>query len=460
MAIKTFADTSSVSMAYAFSDAADASEVDDLDMNLVAFNSEGFTMSKESRSSTAITDSRRITGSKNTKGTASGSITTEMGANQTTLDMLQAVLMNTWKDGPNGTKVIFDSNEKQYLLWEKTIRTNPGEANVQYLEQFFGSLANTLTMELGDGELITLAMDFMTANADYTEGIQGADGLGGSLAKAKIRPEPYEIADSTNNLENFIIRDDQGVPMELTFASASFSMENNVREQPGLGYVFAAGMGMGKVGVSIEGEAYFYDHTLLDTHMRNKRMSGELSIETKEGRFDFLFPNMTAQSPSASAGGENQDYTVSLTLSAEEGKVGDQDCCVHITFTPAGAVTTEIGTLSAATDAPNYIDWQAAVTGNSVDFSQIQQSQALEDNGVFGIALNLVDAALAPVDLTGKTVMVTLPDNTVETVTSTTSYLFVPSTWAQVGEHEITLAVQPSTNLSAKFSVVSVVFTP
>ena len=182
---------------------------------------------------------------------------------------------------------------------------------------------------------MTLAIDTMSAFADYGDAAQGADGLGGSLATVKNVPADYEIADSSNNLENFTLRDENGVPLELTFASTSLSIENNVREQPGLGHVFAAGMGMGKVGVSSSAEVYFYDQTILDVHMENKRMFGEFVIETREGKFEFFFPNMVAQSPESSAGGENQDYTTSLTLTAEEGLHEGQECCIFIKYTPA-----------------------------------------------------------------------------------------------------------------------------
>src|SRR5678815_5338983 len=127
------------------------------------------------------------------------------------------------------------------------MRPDAGPSKMQYHEQFYGTLVNSLNMELGDGELITLAIDTMSAFADYMDGVQGEDGLGGSLASVKSVPADYEIADSSNNLENFILRDAEGNPLELTFASASLAIENNVREQPGLGHVFSAGMGMGKV---------------------------------------------------------------------------------------------------------------------------------------------------------------------------------------------------------------------
>ena len=332
MAIKSYADTSAVSLAYAFSTASKASEFVAASMKLIPFTTEGFTMAKEAKSSQAISGSRRVTGSKNTKGTASGAATVEFGATPFCMDLLQAALMNTWVDKTTH-QVLTDGDLKQFLLIEKTIRPNVGATEKQSHERYYGTLINDVAIELGDGELITLAANTMSANADYAEEVQGVDGLGGSLASAKTTPANYEIADASNNLANLILTDDLGAPLEMTFSTASLSIENNVREQAGIGHVFAAGMGMGKVGVSLSGDVYYYDQTVLDIHMTNKRMKGSMVIETAEGKFEFFFPNMMAQSPSSNAGGENQDYTTSLTLTAEEGTHEGVKCCIYIKYT-------------------------------------------------------------------------------------------------------------------------------
>lgn len=333
MAIKSFADTSAVSLSYAFSDAANESEAVLPDMQLIPFTTEGFTMAKEAKSSTAITGDRRLRGSKNTKGAASGALTVEFGATDFCLDLLQAALMNTWED-ETGFRTIHDGQIKQYMVFEKTIRPEVGATKKQSHERYFGSLVNDISVELGDGELITLAVNTMSAFADYTEAVQGATGDGGSLVTEKLVPDDYEIADASNNLKKLTLATIDGSPLELTFSTASLAIENEVREQPGLGHEFAAGMGMGKVGVTLSGDVYYYDQSILAAHMTNKRMKGSMELETSEGKFEIFFPNMLAQSPSSNAGGENQDYTTSLTLTAEEGTHEDTKCSIFIKFTP------------------------------------------------------------------------------------------------------------------------------
>jgi hypothetical protein len=341
MTIKSYADTSAVNIAYAFSNAAERAEVGSLDMTFVPFRSEGFTMAKDAQVSQAITSSRRVTGSKNTKGTASGSFVVEFGASGFCKDFLAAALMSDWED-EGGSKVIRDGETKKYMLMEKVIRPNAGAALLQSVENYYGTLINDATLEIGDGELITLTANTMSANAEYREEVQGNDGLGGSVAANKILPDPYELADGSNNIGSIVVYDSNNTPMEMTFSSASLGITNNVREQSAVGKVFAAGIGMGKVGVTLSGEVYYYDQSVLAAHMENKTMRVEMTLETEEGQFKIDIPRVKAQSPSSNAQGENQDYMTSLELVAEEGLVGGKNCMIQVAFTenPVPKVTS------------------------------------------------------------------------------------------------------------------------
>jgi hypothetical protein len=329
MPVKSFTDTSAVSLAYAIDDGTTPAEfimeVGGYTLDYIPFTTEGFNMAKEAKTSTAITNDRRQSNSKNTKGSASGAVTMEFGATPFILDMLSLGLMNEWApvDELDFTKGAFitDGDIKKFMVVEKTVKSGPDTTDMLFHERYYGTMVNDFTMEFGDGELITLALNTISMFADYASAAAGADGLGGSIATEKRVPADYEIADSSNNLKNLILKDPAGVPLEVVFSDASLQVQNNVREQPGLGHEFAAGVGMGKVAVSLSGEIYFFDQTVLDAHMKNKRLSGEMTVDTAEGTFYIILPNLVAQSPSNSAEGENQDYKTSITLTAEKGSV-------------------------------------------------------------------------------------------------------------------------------------------
>lgn len=324
--VRSFNDTSSVSLAYAISDnAAREDFTPKAPMSIVPFTTESFSMQKEAQQSTAITGNRRSRGSKNTRGSANGGVTVEFGSTPFCLDMLALSMLNVWTDveagNPAAGQFITDGEIKRYAVWEKTIRQGTQATDRLDHEVYYGNIVNEATMEFGDAELITLALTTIGAYADYTNALAGADNLGGSLASAKVPFEDYEIADSSNNLANIEIRDADGALMEVTFSDASLAISNNAREQTGLSHEFAAGIGIGKVGVTFSGTIYYFNQAALDAHMKNKRMSVKFNISTEQGTFVFHLPNLMAQSPTSNAEGENADYTTAITLVAEEGEV-------------------------------------------------------------------------------------------------------------------------------------------
>lgn len=344
--VKSFNDTSSVALAYAISpmdrksDFVGASRVP---MKLIPFTTESFAMQKESKSSTAISGTRRTKGSKNTKGSANGGATVEFGATPWVLDLLQLIMLGEWKNVDDATpalgKYLVDGELKQYMVVEKTVRQGALATDRLDHEWYFGTMMNDATLNFGDGELITLACNTMSANADYGNALAGVDGLGGSVGISKEKPDNYEIADSSNNLSEIEIRNADGDLMEVTWSDASMQIQNNVREQSGLGRQFAAGIGIGKIAVTFSGEIYYYDQSILKAHMDNKRVSLKTNISTAEGTFTIQLPNLMAQAPTNNAEGENADYKSAMTLTAEEGTVTigthvDIPCVMAITFVP------------------------------------------------------------------------------------------------------------------------------
>lgn len=334
MPTKTFQDTSSVSIAYALSDAANASEVSIGDMKYLPYTTEGFTMAKEMQASTSITQDRRPNGSKNTKGTATGSVGLEFGYVDFIGDMLAATLMNDWQVdsfAADGSEFITDSDQLRYMLVEKRVKGTKGGNNHNFLERYYGNLINETSIEIGTSELISMTVNTMTAFADLNDADSSSDADAGGLVGSYTAPADYEIADGANNVKKIVFKDAQGNPLEITMSQATLSITNNVREQPAIGHEFTAGMAAGKVNVALSGTIYYYDDTMLKTHMNNGTLSAEILIETPQGSFTFYLPSLKAESPTANSQGENQDYTQSLSLTAERGTIslgGDSTECV------------------------------------------------------------------------------------------------------------------------------------
>lgn len=342
MPVKQFADTSSVSIAYAIDAAATASELSAAEFNYVPFTTEGFALAKESQQSAAITSDRRPSGSKNTQGSASGSVGTELGYAPFVLDMLKLAVMNEWTEdtsAADGSLYATDGDIRQFFVVEKRIKGQKAGVKTNFFERYFGNLVNEATIEIGGSDLVSFTVNTMAAFGDTASADASTDADAGGLVTTYTKPESYEIADASNNVSKITLKDASGNPMEVVWSDATLTITNNVREQGGVGHEFAAGMTMGKVNASLSGTIYYYDDSVLNAHLKNESVSAELEISTSEGVFIINLPKLKAESPSANAQGENQDYTQSLTLNAERGTVNldgaDQECVVALVHRPA-----------------------------------------------------------------------------------------------------------------------------
>ena len=330
--IRQFADTSSVSLAYAIDSAPDSTGLSATEFNYVPFTSEGFQLAKDSQMSTAITSDRRHSGSKNTKGNATGSASLEFGYTPFCLDMLQLAMMSSWEEGEVGEEYLIDGEDMQFFLVEKRVRNMVDGQRKNFFERYYGTLVNEATIEIGSSDLISMSINTIsvfgdTNSANSTE----MEPEAGGLVSQYNSPSSYEIADASNNIKNVVIKDAQGDPMEVTFSDVTLSISNNVREQVGIGHEFAAGMAMGKVNVQVSGTIYYYDDTVLKAHLQNSYVSVEMTMETSDGEFTFILPAGKAEAPNANAQGENQDYSQSLTINGERGTVmigGEEKTCV------------------------------------------------------------------------------------------------------------------------------------
>lgn len=321
--IRSFTDTSAVSLAYALDGAADASELTATSLTYLPFTQEGFQLSKDSQMSTAIRGDRRQSGSKNTKGTAAGSAGLEFGVTPFVNDMLKAAMMSEWVNHTTDTNQSFitDGETKQYFLVEKRVRNVVAGTLTNFFERYYGNLVNEVSLEMGGSNLVTMSVNTMAVFGDIANAAADVDEDAGGLVTTYATPPDYEIADASNNVKKVTLFDADGNELPVTFSTVTVSITNNVREQEAVGSEFAGGMGMGKVNPQVSGTIYFYDDAILDAHLRNKYVSAEITVDTAEGEFVIYLPRAKAQAPNANAGGENQDYTQSLTLAGEAGEV-------------------------------------------------------------------------------------------------------------------------------------------
>lgn len=334
MAIKQFADTSAVSIGMAVTDASKVDELPaDLELMRVPFTTESMSQSREAQKSTAITNSRRYKGQKNIKGTAGGGFSSEMGFEPVTLTLLSVALRNEWKTDAtveNGMTLV-DGETPRYLYVEKIERGRKGEAKWNYLQRFFGQSVSQFQFELSPGGFVIGQATLMGVFAD-TDSADGSVSRDNGSKGTYVEPIEYEFIDGSASVKKIVVRDQEGNPLEATFSQLTISINNNTRNQDAVGEQFTAGIADGKVDIQVSGTMYFYDQSLLMTHIDNATLAVEIHLESKDGTFILLLPKLGVGAPGANAQGENQDYTQSVALSAFESKVTvggeDTDCAI------------------------------------------------------------------------------------------------------------------------------------
>lgn len=340
MAIREFADSSAVSIAFNRTDAANKTEFEalaDKTFRYVPFTEENYTAGLEATESNAITSSRRPKDSKNVRGTASGGWTSEFGVTEFCRQMLEMGLMSHFDKLADGVLFITDSDESQFFTTEQRVKNN----GVRNFRRHYGQLVNEMTLTLGDGKLATLQVSTNSANFDSSidRTPNAADTVGG-IGTSYLEPDAYEAADGSNNVKNVYVAKQDGTLVEMVFSQLTIQISNNIRTSNAIGEVWAAGMAKGRVAAKVTGTAFYEDDTLLNLHMANEKLRFVMPMETAEGTIVFILPRLSLASPTGNASGNNQDFTSSITLTAADTKVNaggkDYPCVIGLLWADKG----------------------------------------------------------------------------------------------------------------------------
>lgn len=353
MGVKTFADTSVVKLALQNSNYATYEEwllthenhTNKTNFTTIPYTTESFKASKETKMSTAITGNRRQSGSRNIKGSASGGFTIEASLNSTLLSyLIPAALMNDFVDvtttDDKQIRVITDGATISPMLVEKYEKTVVDGKTYHEFSQFFGTCVNELSFDFGAADFVKVSATTMSTDFNLNSSVISGnteDNLASSLAAGYTVVTPDDLLDTTNSIKSIKLFGEDGIEIKAVFSTASLKITNNLREQSALGYEFMAGIGAGKVNVTITGEIYFYNNEIFRKHLDNDKISAIIELEDSNEVLEIHLPKLTVAAPTNNSQGENQDYKTSISFNAEEGSiaVGDgttKNCVVAMKY--------------------------------------------------------------------------------------------------------------------------------
>ena len=320
-ACPAFGSTSEVTLYYAVEPETETEDLSDETVNWfqVPITGESLDAALTSAVSEQITPQRSYAGSKLVQGEVTGSFNYEMQANDFFFDMLVAVLQADETLAASGTAswvddgTIQNGSTKHCLAFLKRVGVADGKYD-WYV--FRGCQIGSLSAEIQPNALIT-----------------GSIGLMGVRPQAPIEaddaPAGWEFEDAptmdlmsgVDSLQDFSIASD-GTPTGVTMQNISFTIENQLRQQPavGLGHPFSAGIASGRLSVKFSGSAYYADPLIFRSFLDDDTLTIEGSLLDAQDNgisFECGFVKVTAGSvPMASA--PDQDLLISSEFQAFE----------------------------------------------------------------------------------------------------------------------------------------------
>lgn len=238
-----------------------------------------------------------------------------------------------------GFKTITDGEKIKPLLVEKYEKNTVDGTTYHEFSQFFGTCVNELSFEFGGADFVKVSATTMSTdfNLNSSSTSTSSDDYSDSLAEAYVDVTQDSLLDTTNSIKSIKLLDVDGNQIQAVFTTASLKISNNLREQAALGYEYMAGIGAGKVNVTLTGEIYFFNNEIFRKHLENEKISAIVELEDENEVLQIILPKLTVAAPTNNSQGENQDYKTSLSFNAEEGlaDLGDgltKECVIAMKY--------------------------------------------------------------------------------------------------------------------------------
>lgn len=239
----------------------------------------------------------------------------------------------------SGFKSITDGEKIKPLLVEKYEKNTVDGTTYHEFSQFFGTCVNELSFEFGAADFVKVSATTMSTdfNLKSSSSSTSDDNYSGSLAESYVPVTQDSLLDTTNSIKSIKLLDVDGNQIQAVFSTASLKITNNLREQSALGYEYMAGIGAGKVNVTLTGEIYFFNNDIFRKHLENEKVSAIIELEDENEVLQIVLPKLTVAAPTNNSQGENQDYKTSLSFNAEEGlaDLGDgltKECVIAMKY--------------------------------------------------------------------------------------------------------------------------------
>ncbi|MGD2065550.1 MAG: phage tail tube protein [Candidatus Bathyarchaeota archaeon] len=223
-------------------------------------------------------------------------------------------------DEASGTITVTNSG---YIMNGTTQRSFSFEKNfiVDGSDNFFlmsGMRAASMSMAMSTGSIVSGSFNFQGATGQASASSQEA-----SSYSAANTNELMNAVSNINGMSMYAV-DVSGnyTAISATFQELSLSIDNSMRDQSGIGNLFPAGIGAGRIKVEANATLYFADRDLFDQFIVNGSVQIRFQITDAEdnygNRYGFVFPEMKIASHEVVASGPDSDVMASVQFTAQK----------------------------------------------------------------------------------------------------------------------------------------------
>lgn len=260
------------------------------------FTSESLNYNKQTIQSEEIRPDRNVSDMIDAGFGVGGDIGFELSYG--TLDtLLEGALFSTWS-----SDVLKNGLTAKPFSFEKTFETG---ATDRFL-RFTGMQVGALSLQVNAREIVTGSMTLL--------------GMGHSSASAALSGATYtagntkSVMAASTDVGSMSI---SGVSPSPTLMSASFQIENNLRERLAIGSRGPIGIGYGRFVVTGSIEAYFEDLSLYSAFVDHDDVSISMTVgSVTSEKYTILLPKVKLTNGSVPASGNDQDIMAQFDFQA------------------------------------------------------------------------------------------------------------------------------------------------
>ncbi|ODT85637.1 MAG: hypothetical protein ABS78_19430 [Phenylobacterium sp. SCN 70-31] len=264
---------------------------------------ESLVNNRETAVSQSFRSDRQVPGVTKVSETSSGDVNIETKYANSISELYSGALQSNWANN-----VVTNGRTRKSYTVEKEFY-DPGGTGDNF-QIFLGAEISTWSAELAVGQFFTqtfgfTARDYETGNATI------------SVSNSNVITAP--ATKFMNAVEEDIVIEVNGVPLESgIIQNIQWTLDNNMREQRGIGSTALSGMGSGRFSVTGTMQVYWNGSNPLYTAYKNEQ-SVELDLEIPDpdgNGYGYTFHSLFLQSAPAGASGLDQDVILEIPFTA------------------------------------------------------------------------------------------------------------------------------------------------